>query len=92
LCPKERFLKDLPALFNSIVFEDRFSGDSVEYLPEELEIGFLKLSFLILLFSCLISHASVNFTIAWYMRTVELQPEPLIEHLGKGPSQPWEHW
>ena len=25
------------------------------------------------------------------MGTVESQPEPLIEHLGKGPGQPWEH-
>lgn len=25
------------------------------------------------------------------MGTIESQPEPLIEHLGKGPSQPWEH-
>ena len=25
------------------------------------------------------------------MGTVESQPEPLIEHLGKGPDQPWEH-
>ena len=25
------------------------------------------------------------------MGTAESQPEPLIEHLGKGPSQPWEH-
>jgi len=23
--------------------------------------------------------------------TVESQPEPLIEHLGKGLGQPWEH-
>jgi len=23
--------------------------------------------------------------------TVESQPEPLIEHLGKGPGQSWEH-
>lgn len=26
------------------------------------------------------------------MGTVETQPEPLIEHLRKGPGQPWEHW
>ena len=25
------------------------------------------------------------------MGTVESQPEPLMEHLGKGPGQPWEH-
>jgi len=25
------------------------------------------------------------------MGTVESQPEPLTEHLGKGPGQPWEH-
>jgi len=25
------------------------------------------------------------------MVTVESWPEPLIEHLGKGPGQPWEH-
>jgi len=25
------------------------------------------------------------------MGTAESQPEPLIEHLGKGPGQPWEH-
>jgi len=25
------------------------------------------------------------------MGTVESRPEPLIEHLRKGPSQPWEH-
>ena len=23
--------------------------------------------------------------------TVESHPEPLIDHLGKGPGQPWEH-
>ena len=27
----------------------------------------------------------------WCMGIVESQPEPLIEHLGKGPGQPWEH-
>ena len=25
------------------------------------------------------------------MVTAESWPEPLIEHLGKGPGQPWEH-
>ena len=25
------------------------------------------------------------------MGTVESRPEPLIEHLGKGSGQPWEH-
>jgi len=25
------------------------------------------------------------------MGTAESQPEPLIEHLGKGPGQLWEH-
>ena len=25
------------------------------------------------------------------MGTAESQPEPLMEHLGKGPGQPWEH-
>jgi len=25
------------------------------------------------------------------MGTVESRPEPLLEYLGKGPSQPWEH-
>ena len=26
-----------------------------------------------------------------YMVPVESQSEPLIENVGKGPSQPWEH-
>ena len=25
------------------------------------------------------------------MVTAESRPEPLTEHLGKGPGQPWEH-
>jgi len=29
--------------------------------------------------------------VAVCMGTAESQPEPLIEHLGKGPGQPWEH-
>ena len=28
---------------------------------------------------------------AWYMGIFKSQPEPVIEHLVKGHSQPWEH-
>ena len=32
-----------------------------------------------------------NLLKATCMVTAESWPEPLIEHLGKGPNQPWEH-
>ena len=44
---------------------------------------------------CLISAAfhcySYQIVLYMCMVTVESQPEPLIEHVGKGPGQPWEH-
>lgn len=32
----------------------------------------------------------IHFVVGSYMGTAESWPE-LIEHLGKGPTQPWEH-
>jgi len=40
LCPKERFLTDLPSLLHSLILEDNFPGF---LLTEELKFGFLKI-------------------------------------------------
>jgi len=32
-----------------------------------------------------------DFSVVWCTGTVESWPEPLTEHLRKGPGQPWEH-
>ena len=39
----------------------------------------------------LISVKRIASILTYCMLTVESQPEPLMEHPGKGPSQPWEH-
>ncbi len=45
--------------------------------------------------SLLVLKCDVNISVTTadsvYMVTVDSRPEPLIEHLGKGPGQLWEH-
>lgn len=64
LCPKEGFLKNLPPLLNSLVFPD-FQRALLTNSLKNWMFAFLKLNFLILLFTCVILLRSLNSTITW---------------------------
>lgn len=78
LCSVEDFLRDLPALFHSLVHLRSLPGVSTDYLPKELEVCFPKVQ-------------EVNLAPLLDLYPLELQAPPVHGHCSPGCSVSSNH-